>query len=196
MERTKYADAPRRINPRREGRGGGGPRGSSVPIRSPIASQLCPARSSVVSMKVSRKARRGRKRRPRPHGDHHNVGATQDPLSGRGGLPTDGCGSPRWRVSVHPWRNRRYDCFSLRDENPSQRQGNSALAKARARTAGTQRAMQAGPEGPIRQPSQNAPRPDSTTQYWEPSRFEMILSFYSKCVRKSALTSSNTGKYQ
>ncbi len=31
-------------------------------------------------MKVSRKARRGRRRRPRPHGDHHNVGATQDPL--------------------------------------------------------------------------------------------------------------------
>ncbi|MGC1164796.1 MAG: hypothetical protein WA862_01675 [Solirubrobacterales bacterium] len=31
-------------------------------------------------MKVSRKARRGRKRRPKPHGDHHNVGATQDPL--------------------------------------------------------------------------------------------------------------------
>jgi hypothetical protein len=31
-------------------------------------------------MKISRKARHGRKRRPRPHGDHHNVGATQDPL--------------------------------------------------------------------------------------------------------------------
>lgn len=34
----------------------------------------------MVAMKVSRKARRGRRRRPRPHGDHHNVGATQDPL--------------------------------------------------------------------------------------------------------------------
>jgi hypothetical protein len=31
-------------------------------------------------MKVSRKARRGRRCRWRPHGDHHNVGATQDPL--------------------------------------------------------------------------------------------------------------------
>jgi hypothetical protein len=31
-------------------------------------------------MKVSRKTRRGRKRRPKPHGDHHNVGATQDPV--------------------------------------------------------------------------------------------------------------------
>lgn len=31
-------------------------------------------------MKVSKKARRGRRRHPRPHGDHHNVGATQDPL--------------------------------------------------------------------------------------------------------------------
>lgn len=118
MERTKYADAPRRINPRREGRGGGGPRGSSVPIRSPIASQLCPARSSVVAMKVSRKARRGRKRRPRPHGDHHNVGAAQDPLVRARRVAYDGCGSPRWRVSVHPWRNRRYDRFSLRDEKP------------------------------------------------------------------------------
>jgi hypothetical protein len=33
-----------------------------------------------VAMKVSHKARRGRRRRPRPHGDHHNVGATRDPL--------------------------------------------------------------------------------------------------------------------
>jgi hypothetical protein len=31
-------------------------------------------------MKVSKKARRRRKCSPRPHGDHHNVGATQDPL--------------------------------------------------------------------------------------------------------------------
>jgi hypothetical protein len=31
-------------------------------------------------MKVSKKARRGRRRHPQPHGDHHNVGATQDPL--------------------------------------------------------------------------------------------------------------------
>lgn len=31
-------------------------------------------------MKVSRKARRGRKRKPRPHEDHHNPGATQDPF--------------------------------------------------------------------------------------------------------------------
>ena len=31
-------------------------------------------------MKVSRKARRGRRRRPRAHRDHHNAGATQDPL--------------------------------------------------------------------------------------------------------------------
>lgn len=31
-----------------------------------------------MAMKVSRRARRGRnKRRPRPHGDHHTVGATQ-----------------------------------------------------------------------------------------------------------------------
>lgn len=28
----------------------------------------------------SRKARRGRKRRPQPRRDHHNIGATQDPL--------------------------------------------------------------------------------------------------------------------
>jgi hypothetical protein len=34
----------------------------------------------LVVVKVSHKTRRGRKRRPRPHGDHHNVGATQDPL--------------------------------------------------------------------------------------------------------------------
>ena len=31
-------------------------------------------------MKVSKKARHGRRRHPLPHGDHHNVGATQDPL--------------------------------------------------------------------------------------------------------------------
>jgi hypothetical protein len=31
-------------------------------------------------MKVSHKTRRGRRRRPKPHGDHHNIGATQDPL--------------------------------------------------------------------------------------------------------------------
>jgi hypothetical protein len=33
-------------------------------------------------MKVSRKARRGRRRQPKAHGDHHNVGLTQGPLVG------------------------------------------------------------------------------------------------------------------
>lgn len=31
-------------------------------------------------MKISHKARHGRRRRPKPHPDHHNIGATQDPL--------------------------------------------------------------------------------------------------------------------
>ena len=31
-------------------------------------------------MKVSKKARRGRRRHPLPHGNHRKVGATQDPL--------------------------------------------------------------------------------------------------------------------
>jgi hypothetical protein len=34
----------------------------------------------MVAMKVSHKTRRGRRRQPKPHGDHHNVGATQVPL--------------------------------------------------------------------------------------------------------------------